>query len=129
MKTRKKIADLLLRIPFVYKAVNEKADLSAFKIKPANHILIRNAIGLFLIIFSYVIGWPFVIALGVIAIKEKEPLFIVIGGPIAYGVSHLVFWAGMYLTGAHYTFIFLRWAVRVAVEKLAGTQENKMPVD
>jgi hypothetical protein len=124
MKLRKKIAERLLKIPFVYKAVQEKADLSAFKIIPEKRIIIKNFIGLFLIIFSYVIGWPLVIALGVISFSEGEPLYVVIGGPIAYGISHLVFWAGMYLAGAHYTLIFLRWAARMAVEKLSNNNKT-----
>jgi hypothetical protein len=127
MRIRKKIAEFLLKMPFVYKAVQEKADLSAFIIKPEKRIIIKNSFGLFFILFSYALGWPVVIALGIISVYLREPLFVVIGGPVAYGVSHLMFWAGMYLTGAHYTFIFLRWAARKAVEKLAGTGEIVLP--
>jgi hypothetical protein len=120
MKIRKKIAQLLLKIPFVHKAVQEKADLSAFIIKPDKRTLIRNVLGLFFILFSYALGWPVVLALGIISVYLREPLFVVIGGPIAYGISHLMFWVGMYMTGARYTFILLRWAARKGVEKLAG---------
>ncbi|MFH0975700.1 MAG: hypothetical protein V1874_07935 [Spirochaetota bacterium] len=125
MKFKRKIAERLLKIPFVYKAVQEKADLSNLKIIPEKRTIIKNFIGLFLILFSYVIGWPLVIALGVISISESEPLLLIIGGPVAYGLSHLVFWAGMYLAGAHYTYIILRWAARMAVEKLTGDNKTR----
>jgi hypothetical protein len=120
MKIRKKIAYLLLNISFVRNAVLEKADLSAFIIKPDKRTLIRNVLGLFFILFSYALGWPVVIALSIISVYLKKPLFVIIGGPIAYGVSHLMFWVGMYMTGARYTFILLRWAARKGIEKLAG---------
>lgn len=100
--------------PFVRNAIAEKADLTAFKQKPSARILL----GVFLIGFSYVIGWPAVGALAALAIYLEEPLVAIIGGPVTYGVSHLVFLAGMYLSGAKYSGIFLRWATRVVMEKL-----------
>jgi hypothetical protein len=108
----KKIANT----PYARKAVEEKADLTAFKQKPSARILL----GVFLIGFSYVIGWPTVSALAGLAVYLQEPWVAVIGGPLAYGLSHLVFMAGMYLAGAEYSAIFLRWATRMLVEKMAG---------
>ena len=105
-----KIADR----PFVHSAIADRADLSAFKARPSLRILM----GVFLIAFSYLIGWPLVGALGALAVMWKEPLIAVIGGPVAYGLSHLVFLLGMYLAGAKYSYIFLRWGARVAVESL-----------
>ncbi len=121
MNTKKKIARLLLNIPFVRNAVREKADLSAFTIKPDKKTFIRNIFGLFLILLSYAICWPVVLVLGIISVYLGKPLIVLIGGPAAYGISHLMFLAGMYITGARYTFIFLRWAARKGVEKLAGS--------
>jgi hypothetical protein len=106
----KRIADT----PYARKAIEEKADLTAFKEKPSARILL----GVFLIGFSYVIGWPAVSALAGLAVYLREPWVAVIGGPLTYGLSHLVFMAGMYLAGAKYSAIFLRWATRVIVEKL-----------
>jgi len=112
MKSRiiKKVA----ATPFVRSAIAEKADLTAFKQKPSARILW----GVFLIGFSYIIGWPAVGALAGLAIYLQEPLVAIIGGPLTYGLSHLVFLAGMYLSGAKYAGIFLRWATRVVMEKL-----------
>ena len=100
--------------PFVRAAIADRADLSAFKARPSLRILL----GVFLIAFSYVIGWPLVGALGALAVVWKAPLIAIIGGPVAYGLSHLVFLLGMFLAGAKYSHIFLRWGARVAVERL-----------
>jgi len=98
---------------YVRSAIEDKADLSAFKEKPS----IRVILGVSTIAFSYIIGWPAIGALGALALYLNRPLLIAIGGPLVYGFSHLVFLLGMYLAGYNYTKIFLRWATRVAVEK------------
>ena len=108
------LADRLLKIQFVSTAVSEQADLSAFNEKPSLLIII----GLLTIGLSYLIGWPAVAGLGIVAIKLNQPLIAIIGGPLTYGLSHLVFILGMYLAGAEYTVIFLRWLSRIGVEKL-----------
>ncbi len=113
----------LARTDFVRKAVADRADLSAFKQPPSLRILA----GIFAIAFSYVIGWPAIGALGTLSVYFKEPLLVAIGGPVTYIFSHLVFLLGMYLAGADYTKIFLRWAARVAVEKHFGSAEGGGP--
>lgn len=114
LRMKSRIINKLGNTLYVRKAIEEKADLSAFKQKPSARILF----GIFLIGFSYIIGWPAIGALQVLAVYLQKPLVAIIGGPLAYGLSHLVFLAGMYLAGAKYTEIFLRWATRVAMEKL-----------
>jgi hypothetical protein len=109
-----RIVNRIANTPYAREAIEEKADLSAFKEKPSARILL----GVFLIGFSYIIGWPAVSALGTLAIYLQEPLVAIIGGPLTYGASHLVFMAGMYLAGAEYSAIFMRWATRVLVERL-----------
>jgi len=99
---------------YVRSAIEDKADLSAFKQKPT----VRIITGVLAIGFSYVIGWPAIGALGTLAIYFNKPLLIIIGGPVLYGFSHLVFLAGMYLAGEKYTRIFLRWVTRVTMERL-----------
>ena len=105
-----KIADT----DFVRSAIEEQADLSAFKEKPTVMVLL----GVFAIAFSFVLGWPAVAALGVVAVKLHNPWIAAVGGPLTYGLSHLVFLFGMYLSGATYSMIFLRWLTRVTMEKL-----------
>jgi hypothetical protein len=114
---RRMISRIISKIgntPFVRNAIAEKADLTAFKQKPSARILL----GVFLIGFSYIIGWPAVGALAGLAVYLQEPLVAIIGGPLTYGLSHLVFLAGMVLAGAKYSGIFLRWATRIVMEKL-----------
>lgn len=110
MKLLKRLAET----NYVRKAIEEQADLSAFHEKPSVRILL----GVAAIGFSYVICWPAISALGVLAIYLEEPLLIAVGGPLLYGLSHLVFLFGMYLSGAKYSKIFLRWATRVTIERL-----------
>ena len=101
-------------------AVKDKADLTAFRQKPTPKLIF----GIFLIVFSYVVCWPLVGALGIMAVYLEKPLIVVIGGPLAVGFSHLVFILGMALGGAEYTRIFLRWVARVMVEKYLPPGES-----
>lgn len=114
MRIIQRIIHKLVDTEYVRSAIADQADLSAFKERPTPRIIM----GLAVIAFSYVIGWPAVSFLGIVAVYFKEPLIAVVGGPLIYGISHLVFLLGMYLAGAKYTKIFLRWATRMAVEKL-----------
>jgi len=98
---------------FVRSAIAERADLSAFNGKPTVKVLL----GVALIALSFLLGWPAVAALGVLALHWETPWIVVIGGPAVYGFSHLVFLVGMYLAGATYSLIFCRWLARVTVER------------
>ncbi len=101
-------------IDFVRIAIEEQADLSAFKEKPSLQVVV----GVLLICISSLLGWPAVAVCGVMAVQLEEPLIAVIGGPLVYGFSHLIFLAGMYFSGAKYSVIFFRWLCRVTVEKM-----------
>lgn len=105
---------------FVRAAIRDRADLSAFRGKPTPMVLA----GVAAIAVSYIIGWPAVAALGVLSVRLQEPWIVVVGGPLTYGLSHLVFLLGMYLSGATYSMIFLRWLTRVSMEKLLAWAEN-----
>ena len=83
--------------------------------------------GVSAIAFSYVIGWPLISLLGAAAVYYQNAAIAVVGGPLAYGLSHLVFILGMYLAGAKYSYIFFRWASRVAVERLLKRYELHLP--
>jgi hypothetical protein len=109
-----RVVDRIAGTPYARRAAEEKADLSAFKEKPSFRVLL----GVFLIGFSYVVGWPAISALAALAVYFGEPLLAIVGGPVMYGLSHLVFIAGMALSGAKYSAIFMRWATRMLVEKL-----------
>lgn len=110
----KRWVEQISRTRYVRSALREKADLSAFRERPS----LRIIAGIGAIAFSYVIGWPAVSFLAFLSVYYGEPLIGVIGGPVIYGISHLVFLLGMYLAGAKYTQIFFRWLTRVGMEKL-----------
>lgn len=75
-------------------------------------------IGLILIGFSYIIGWPAVAALSFLAVYFQEPLIVIIGGPVTYGLSHLVFLAGAWLSGAEHARILMRHATKLLFKKI-----------
>jgi hypothetical protein len=102
------------KLNYVRSAISEKADLSAFKEKPTVMVLL----GVFAIGFSFVMGWPAITTLGIISIKLHNPWIVAVGGPLTYGLSHLVFLLGMYLSGAKYSLIFLRWLTKISMKKL-----------
>ena len=78
-------------------------------------------------LISYVIGWPLITLLGILAVYYEQPALVLLGGPMAYGLSHLVFLLGMYLAGARYSWIFLRWLTRVAMLKLFKRYPDAVP--
>lgn len=109
-----KLLEKLAQTKYVRKAVEDQADLSAFQEKPS----VRVLLGISAIAISYLIGWPAISVLAPLSIHWGMPLLIAVGGPLLYGLSHLIFLLGMYLAGAKYSKIFLRWAARVAAERL-----------
>lgn len=110
---RIKFAKKLVGTKFGTKAVLEKADLSALKKRPSFKVII----GIILMGISYVIGWPAISALGVVAYTYELPLLFIAGGPTLYVISHVVFLVGLYLAGANYVKVFLKWAVRREIER------------
>jgi hypothetical protein len=59
----------------------------------------RFFVGIAAIALSYVIAWPAMTALGAIAIYFRQPLWAAIGIPGLYGLSWLVWTAGLWLAG------------------------------
>jgi hypothetical protein len=118
---RARIVARLVRVRFVREAMEERADLAtlraALREKPTPR---RVWTGLVLIGISYIMGWPAVGLLALIAFHLGEPLVIVVGGPVTYGSSYLVLLAGSWLAGTRYTIIIFRWATRRVIEKLGG---------
>jgi peptidoglycan/xylan/chitin deacetylase (PgdA/CDA1 family) len=102
------------------KALREKTDLSAFKERPSK----RFVAGAWLMLFSYVLGWPMVGLFSLLAAYFQRP-GLLMGGPLCYGFSHLVFLAGMFLAGREslrYVEVFSLWSLRTLVERLVGRE-------
>jgi ABC-type spermidine/putrescine transport system permease subunit II len=118
----KKTAQYFARKSFCRNAIDQHANLSAFR----ERLTLPRVIGLILIAFSYVIGLPAVVALGVMAVKLDEPLIGIIGGPLIYGLSTLIFIIGIKLAGKQYLVALSRWLARIILEKILG-DEAKAP--
>ena len=114
MNIIRKIAKGIAKTNFARKAIDEGADLSAFRKK----LTVQNLLGIFLMGGSYMIGWPAVGLIGALSIHWREPLLLLIGAPVLLVVAHLFFLLGMYLAGGKYILILLRWATRVTLEKM-----------
>jgi len=114
----------LARTEFVRSAVTDKADLSELKRRPTA----RTWTGIFFMGLSYIIGWPAIIALGFVAAHVQNPWLVAVGGPLLYGLSHLVFLLGAVLAGTQYTRPLLRWAARRAVERWGSGDLTETPV-
>lgn len=113
----------LYQTEFVQSAVAEQTDLSVFRQRPTPRVMW----GLGIIGFSYLIGWPAISALGILSIYWNKPMVAAIGGPLVYGLSHLVFMIGIYFAGAVHARIFLKWAARTAAEKWMGEAPAAAP--
>jgi hypothetical protein len=119
----KKFVEHLARNHFVRSAIMDRADLSAFRRRPD----LRIISGVAAITVSYAIGWPLIALLGVAAVHYGNAAILAVGGPVAYGLSHLVFMLGMYLAGARYSRIFLRWAVCRGMHRLMARYRLPLP--
>jgi hypothetical protein len=110
----RKIAQAMAKTNFAAKAMEENAGLNAIKEKRPTRLFG----GMFLMVMSYIIGWPMIALFGVLAIYWNEPLMIIVGGPLLFGLAHVAFLAGLYLAGGKYIMPFIRWATRITLEKL-----------
>lgn len=110
----RKIAERLAKTKYIRDAMEDQTDMKDIWKRPTP----RMIIGLSIVGFSYIIGWPAVMALGILAVYSREPLIIVLGGPITYGFSHVVFLAGAWLAGAQYARILIKYATKVLFRKI-----------
>jgi len=112
---RKKIAKYLAGRKYIIEILENPTDLSEFK-EPLTTRLIT---GLILMGLSYLIGWPAVAALGVLAAWFREPMIAVIGCPTIYVLSYVVFIVGAWLARApHYLGVLARYAIQTFLRKL-----------
>ena len=118
----RKAALYFARKEFCRNAINEHADLSVIRKKHALPV----TIGLVLIVFSYVSVIPAFFIVGLIAAKLKKPMIGIIGIPLAYGFSWLIFILGMYLTGSDYAKALGKCLARVILEKILGDEAKKV---
>jgi CHASE2 domain-containing sensor protein len=112
---RRRIAKYLAGKKYIIEILENPTDLSEFNERPTKRLIT----GLILMGLSYVIGWPAVAALSVLAVWFREPMIAVIGCPTTYGLSYLVFIVGAWLSRApHYIAILARYAIQYFLRKL-----------
>ncbi|MDD5168646.1 MAG: hypothetical protein PHN75_07500 [Syntrophales bacterium] len=111
----RKIAGILVETKSIREILEHPADLSEFRERPTPRLIT----GLILMGFSYLIGWPAVTALSILAIYLHEPLIAIIGCPAIYCLSCLVFLIGAWLARApHYMTVVTRYAIGKLFQKL-----------
>lgn len=80
---------------------------------PAPKLTARLKIGLTIFGLSYLLAWPLIGLLGIAAVRRNLPALLTIGGPIAYGVSTLTFFLGIFLAGKDGLRYFRAWGYRL----------------
>lgn len=120
MNIIKKAALHFARKEFCRNAINERADLAVLR---QQHTL-PEKIGIFLIVFSFIMVIPSFFIVGLIAADLKKPMVGIIGIPVAYGISWLITMLGMYLTGPRYVKALGRWIAKVVLGKILGDELN-----
>ncbi len=109
------------KITFVQEALAADIDLRMIKRRPTA----KEKFGIFIILLSYVLGWPAVAGFGLLSMYLKEPLVLVIGGTAIYGFSHLMFIAGLYIAGKEYARVLLQWSVKKFFNKMLPGPADK----
>ena len=118
----RKIAGILAETKSVREILEHPADLSEFRGRPTPQL----TAGLILMGFSYVLGWPAVAALSILAVYWREPLIAIIGCPATYGLSCVVFLIGAWLARApHYMGVVTRYAIGKLFLKLLSPKEGR----
>jgi len=117
------LARKLASSAYVRRAVEKEVTLDALKTSPSP----RFFVGLGLVLFSYVLGWPMVGLFSFLSAYFQAPVLLMLG-PAFYGFSHLVWMFGMYLAGRDcikYADILVSWSLRKVVEKILIRQTGR----
>jgi peptidoglycan/xylan/chitin deacetylase (PgdA/CDA1 family) len=107
---------------YVRRAIEKQATLDTFKTPPSPRFLL----GVGLVLFSFVLGWPMVALFSVLSAYFQSPLLLILG-PVFYVFSHLVWLFGTYLAGRDcikYADIMLSWSLRKTVEWVLFTKRG-----
>jgi hypothetical protein len=112
---RSSLARYLAGKKSVQRLMSQPADLSAFRERPTPRLIL----GLAIMALSFLMGWPAVAALSVVAVWMNQPLIFIIGGPLTYGLSYIVFLIGAWLSRTpHYLGILGRYLAYRILRKI-----------
>jgi len=109
------MARRLARTKFGQKALNQPEGLGILKQKPTP----RAYVGLALMALSYLISLPALAFLTYLSVKMSKPMIIAVGGPVVFGLMHIMFGVGVYLAGQNYAMQALLWATKRFLHKYA----------
>jgi peptidoglycan/xylan/chitin deacetylase (PgdA/CDA1 family) len=116
------LARKLASTAYVRRAIEKQVTLDAFKASPSPRFLL----GVGMVLFSFVIGWPVVALFGILSAYSHAPALLIVGSAF-YGFSHLVWMFGMYLAGRNciqYADAVASWILRKAVERVLFTKRG-----
>ena len=112
---QKKIARYLDGKKYIQEIMENPVDLSEFRERPTPRLIA----GLILMVLSFIMGWPAVAALSVLAVWWQKPLIFVIGGPTTYALSCVVFFIGAWMARApHYLETLSRFFLQSFLKKI-----------
>jgi hypothetical protein len=108
-----------------------RAAAAAAQRVPPPKVTPRFLIGLVVLGLSYLMAWPAIALLGMIAARRGRPAILAAGGPIAYAASTVVFLLGGFLAGRD-GLAYLRWwgyraAARFRSRRLLPPGERAAP--
>jgi len=89
----------------------------------ANRLKFKVAMGICLMVLSYAIGWPGIAFFSWLSFHLKDPLWIAVGGPLIYGISHLIFLLGAYMVGERYAKSSWKWGKRLIFRMIHKDQQ------
>jgi len=118
----KKIAHYFAQKNFCRTAIQQRADLSFFQENPTLPMII----GISMVVFSYVIGFPALIFMATLAVWTGKPLIGIIGGPLVYGISMLIFIIGIKTAGRKHVKALCAWMTRIVLEKILGEESKNI---
>ena len=115
----------LTRYKYVRRAIDSRANLGEFRKRPTFRIIA----GVSLICLSMTMSWPILVAVfGGLALKTGKHWLAALIIPL-YILSHVMYIAGMFLSGEKFVRIFFRWATRRAVERLLSFAPTSEPAE
>ena len=107
------MARRLSRTRFGQKALTRPDGSGILKQKPTTRVYC----GLALMALSYLTGLPALALLSYLSMKMSQPMIIVVGGPVVFGLVHIMFGVGVYLAGQNYAREALLWVTRRFLKK------------
>jgi len=113
MSPLRSFAQWLSQTKYGQKSMAKSGSLSVFKQNPG----LRFYIGLVLIALSFLISLPTLAFLSYLSLELSKPLIIAIGGPAVFLFVHIMFAAGVYLSGKNYALEILHCATKRFLQK------------